>query len=1268
MPVTVVRGSSASALWRSCVDAFLDGAGPGAGGTGAEGPVGAGPSASGGSTSAGLGGAGGSASASGWAGGRPSAAGGSADAGLGGVGGSASAGPGASSGAWIWLSTRHLRDLLLEAASARGQVGWLGPPISLASELPERFGVQGKPVGLLTRRRYLGRHAARLGREILGREPSGAGGVIRGHMLDSVLSELLPEGVAPEEVAATLRRLERDDFARRRNRWVVEVYRAYLVALGKAGLFDMRSANAIIAAQIEAGNLRAAIGGARKLHIYGIATPNARRRMFRALAGQQAVEVYIYLPAEPEPDAFFDGLAARTVQACGRSVATGAARHTGGPPPGRPRSRKDRIAARGDDAAAGSGGRGLSASDSAAREQGPEDDGAAAASSPEQLSLDMSGRTSGAGAGLPPAAAPGLPAAGAESAVGAEFATARGAATVGSATSGMEAGPVPGVGADDSSAPTPGRAPPATDIRVQPVPDATREMTWVAREIKKIMAGRDTEPHEIAVVARSGRDNTRRAYDALARAGVPASARIRTPLAEAPALKALLSILRGSARNWDYRSLRSVLAHPYFDTAVDLRILDIIAAQRRVAGLGEWKKQLESLAQERRYQRSAEADISAFDKVRALLEPLREPRSEAAWIEATLGLLAGRGAFEMRHRVCNPVGGRWDVVRSDQRVIIVVEKLLREWHGLDHAPGMVGPEEWHALLKKILAANELALSTPSGKGVQLLEAHDASLAPFSHVFVVHANDGEFPRRAPASGVFSAQEKVRLAKLGLPLSHRASELRQERALWRSVTQQEGVVRISYRTTRPGGTPLLPSLMVPKHDPSSELPRASRPQASRPPVTEEEADQQAAVLLHEGLGARLTLPSEGVFQIAPARPAHIRRAIVAAVGEACRGPGLERYPRFADAPRLPNPWNGELRDPDVLACLHETFADHVWLATALESYARAPFVFLVKHVLHLGGIEEAAEDFSPLAFGNIAHEILARFYGGYVGGTLPPRLDEEAENLVREIAEQVCNARQEEEWLGSDVLRSVSLEDVTNSVAGYLEWELGHLKSVSEEPVAVEHMFGFQYEEEFLEASDVWNRRSRMRVRGRVDRIDRDRDGCHHVLDYKSSITPGKSSFSDGTALQGIVYSQALANQGFKMGSCRYRAIKSPRRPINGGMIKFDSDEHHEALRLAVSIPARICAGYFEPVVSRLGRWQPWDPGIEIRRNDSGIESGHRFVHLPLRVLHGAASRAADADGQATEADGKSTEGGGEAAGTPGQGGSARPRGEGRPDHE
>ena len=339
----------------------------------------------------------------------------------------------------LWVAHRGQRDALFEAAAERGLPGWLAPPFAFLSELRERFQIRQRPVGHLTGRLLVARVASRefrragLGSGRLDRGPSGS------HAIDGLFSELLPEGITPDELGNALARLGGDDFALRRNRWVEASYRAFLQELESLDRFDPRSIHAMVARNIDEGALPDAIGGADSLHIYGLTSLRGRGRLFRALAAQPDVEVIVYL-TEEQGDSEWDALLTRPS---------------------------------------------------------------------EQSSL----------AGAPPA----------------------------------------------------GRA------VVFEAPDAQREAEWVAARVRSMLLSDDLSPHRVSIVVRSGGEDTRRIVRALDEVGVPSTSRSRWRLSDIAALRALLLLFRGAAQDWDYRSLRNLVASPFFDCAIDLRVIDYIS-------------------------------------------------------------------------------------------------------------------------------------------------------------------------------------------------------------------------------------------------------------------------------------------------------------------------------------------------------------------------------------------------------------------------------------------------------------------------------------------------------------------------------------------------------------------------------------------------------------------------------------------------------------------------------------------------------------------
>jgi hypothetical protein len=746
-------------------------------------------------------------------------------------------------------------------------------------------------------------------------------------------------------------------------------------------------------------------------------------------------------------------------------------------------------------------------------------------------------------------------------------------------------------------------------IFVQPAPDAQREAQWVAARVKELLLEQKAEAHEIAVVARTGLEDTRRMVQALEGAGVPATARIRTPLAEISALKAVLDLFRAAADSWSYRALRTVLASPYLGVRLDLRPFDRVACDARPASLDEWQQNLTRLLAAVEAEQDSDARrmgihadrlqgvINRFNSIRENLARLDATKPLSEWIGIARELLADRG---FRQRVSRAPLDRYDVVRLDQRGVRQVQRLLDEWAQLERGDDVLTPGEWYQVLRSLLEGNELVMTTPGQKGVQVLEAHDAALVPFKATFVIHANDGAFPRVAATNGLFTEEERRLLAQYGLPVEHREKSLERERVLWHAVTGNDDVA-ISYRTTDPRGTPLLPSLLVPPHERDSELPRSEVVPAKplNPDHEQRIAAAQVARAIRDGVQ-----PS----RIVVAQPDALRQAILMAHAERLRG--------APERDRLENPyhpWNGVLRDPFVLQRLQERFsAEYAWSPSQLQKYAACPFFFLVDRVLGLQEVEEAEEDTSPMTVGGVAHDILERFYRE-VMGELPLSLDDVAlQKLQRAAREGFEERERDQEWSGAPAIWRNKKRDIEEMLTRYLTWELPFAHKKGERPVNCELVLGGERGYVELVGYDWQGEDVRMRVAGRIDRVDTDSRGQQYVLDYKTSKVPSPGGYADGVTLQAPLYLRALLAMGRPMSGGYYRVLKTGGKPQYGCEVAVNDNKYNTALAVAFSIPGRVRRGLFEVnLAASADKWPSYELDLTVRRTDAHIEAGARY---------------------------------------------------------
>lgn len=943
---------------------------------------------------------------------------------------------------FAWSTHRLHRDKLYEDAARQGHPGWLNPPLAFFSELPERFGLTFKPLGLLEREVILDRLAAA---GFNRNAPPGLGAAS-----DRLLSELLPEGISADQLAQALEKLPSDSFGQARNDALISLYREYQAALQSLGRYDFRAVHAQLAQAISQGKLPAAIGGAKRLHIYGLTSTHTRGALFRALAEQSEVDVQVYLL----------------------------------------------------------------------------DDEATRAEWESVLSLQG------------------------------------------------------GFILDDRRV-NPDHNPyehPLPVVRVRPAPDEHRELEFVSLEVKRLILERGITPDRIAVVARTGRTDARLAHEALERAGIPVTARLRWRLDEIPAIKAVSLLLRGAALGWPYRPLRHLLESSYFDLPADLKKLDKIATERRVTGLENWSKAL--------------PHIPSLKTLAKQAQRLDAARPAGEWISLTRELL-DPGWFEFRKRICKVPSDRFDLVRLDQQGIITLESLLADWASVEQDPSPITPAEWYARWRRFLAGNELALSTPMRTGVQVLEAHEAALVPFDHVFLIHANDGEFPKAWNPGGLFTEPEREALAAAGLPIATRETALRRERALWRAVTSGPATT-VTYRTADAAGVPLLPSLLVPPHDRETEIPRVRF--IWEDPFTPAHADRaamQTFAISRRGAGGSVRVP----------RPTILARALIASYAESRRHP-------TADGARpggRPGPWNGLIRHPQVLDHLNSTFGpDYLWSPSQLEGYAQNPFLFLLQRILKIEEVEEAEEDVTVMAVGSLGHSLLEAFHRKYQGN-LPAELTSDVETVLASLAGEVFrDAEAKEPWLGVPALWRVRQRQILKNVREYLGWELSKMGTWV--PAHFEFAFG-KDGQVIIEHADLSGLPAKFRLQGKIDRVDV-RKGVHRVVDYKTSGTPTPAQYKDGAALQGALYLAALEACGLPPGEAEYRSI---RNKSTGGKVVWGTPVTRTALSIALSIPARVRAGYFEPSAAGSCGWKNyWPGGVALYRILCALDKdGFRF---------------------------------------------------------
>lgn len=716
-------------------------------------------------------------------------------------------------------------------------------------------------------------------------------------------------------------------------------------------------------------------------------------------------------------------------------------------------------------------------------------------------------------------------------------------------------------------------------VRVIAAPDAERELGEVARRVRELV-DHGTPPERIAIVFRQARPSMDMVIRYLEWFGMAATARRRTAYAEIPVVRAVLALFAAAAEGWTRHGLAEVADLPFFANTLDARIVNFLGFRRKLEGLDAWARAINQLEREAERRRSADDErarcprrgcpsddgqLSLFD---AASPPSTERRHSTAWEGSwtpPLGRVrrARRGfhAFSEQARAISNTQAlgswlawlarfleddpwkieaqiydipkeRFDLARMDLAgwrglTAIVVEwrEAIDRWGGADE---LLTPAAFESRLREVLNC-DVAHWTVTHHGVRVLEGLAAAYRTFDHVFVVGLEAGRFPLRRPPSPILDHRERTRLAEAGLPLDPRAEWDVRERELFRAVVA--------------GGAKAVTLSYARQDDLGREVIRSAFVDATYDVATVEETVLPASDILTPGL----PLYDE------PDALAHAAR--------------VARIEVARESTCEPTPYNGLIEDPELREWLGERFGDErVWSATQIEEYAKCPWAYFSKRLLHLERFEEPNEDMDHLVRGSVLHAALKRFYDAARQRVGEPvflsQLDMAwADPLMSAALDAALSEAERRTWIGHPALRGAKREELRRMLIRYLRFEIDNNEQIENKrrnnafivrTGVAEHELTFDDDRPaVLERHGVL-----FRFRGSIDRVEENIDprlpDAPYVaaVDYKttaSTVPAGgdASGWKDGVVLQLPLYAHALTQlkPGHQVSRVEYRAVKS-----------------------------------------------------------------------------------------------------------------------------
>lgn len=582
--------------------------------------------------------------------------------------------------------------------------------------------------------------------------------------------------------------------------------------------------------------------------------------------------------------------------------------------------------------------------------------------------------------------------------------------------------------------------------------------------------------------------------------GMPIRFTLDEKLENSPAITALLNLLSLPLINYRSRALINVLRSPYFDFSMDDEKVDTLERVSRVAQIVESREQWDEAWQ--RLAASTEEDKAdlddernapslprgpevealqrALDSVFDMISPPDQTAAQSSWIDWLEGLLKktrfyNKADSERDQSAC-------EVFRESLRALLLSESVSGE-RLVDHS-------QFVADLQGTLAGEGFRESTREWKDSLLVgRMTEARGTRFQAVALLGISEGSFPQTERPDPFL--EEGLR-ARLGLE-----PRLQREQGglFYQAVTRADKHLLITRPYLSDDGEKREKSAYWKAVEALFEEPVVITIKADvLQPMTEAASSQE---LLFTAV-RRGSLPQKYSFLVERWNQLRQARDVLTA-RRAKQARGSHEGMVEAIAPAL------NLRYP----------ASETWSASRLENYGTCPFQFYVRNALNLEPRDLPELGLDTRQRGSILHEILEKTYRK---ASDPMDIEALLESLRKACKEVFATAPRKYGFRPS-ALWEIEQEQLVNK----LENSISVLFEDSDwTPFAYELDFGF-VENQMLE---VELEGETIRVRGKIDRVDRDANDKLRVIDYKTGSSHlDKSDLENGYRLQLPIYALA-----------------------------------------------------------------------------------------------------------------------------------------------
>lgn len=579
-------------------------------------------------------------------------------------------------------------------------------------------------------------------------------------------------------------------------------------------------------------------------------------------------------------------------------------------------------------------------------------------------------------------------------------------------------------------------------LRLVSAADDTDEAREVAREILQSHA-EGIPLGKTAVVLRQEESDGPRFLAELARAGIPAfrlAGETGTDTPAGRAVRAWLSVEPDGFRREDVLDVLELV-----ETArggSDAALFRLLASQAGIVrGIEDWDRGTERLTRARPEEDEGADDADrrsgSFARTEAgRLAAARLARawagvrdSATAWIEDLLPWAAW--GEELRRRISLLFGE----AGAPEEVTSAADAVA----SLDSSNDLVGKQVALETFISALARHRVAGGRLGRDGVAILSAMSCRGLAFDHVLVPGLVERKFPALARPDPLLFDDEREDLAAVtGKPIAQKVFPRPDEERFVFAACADAAEKRLTLLAARRDAS------LDRERTPSQLFTRAVDAFEGRPVETADYAgDGKPAALRVTKLG----VPGEE----GPAlNPSELRRKAFRLHGVSTLAhafPALRSARAAAASRRRPEygPFEGRLRDPELLAGVAARLSENPLSPSAVEMFAKCPYRFFFARVMRLRAFDEASErgEVDDLGRGSLFHDAARRIAWERRGSTFASLDAAEAARLSRLHAAEALGAWEEENGyrIAPPLLREIAETRLVEQLEAWLRHERG-----------------------------------------------------------------------------------------------------------------------------------------------------------------------------------------------------------------------------------